>query len=628
MLLINRTKLTGAVVFFALTACSGSGDSGDNNADSEEPASLHVRAHLPLEILLGDFREDLVITAEVTGQDIRKSTNRFSINRSFKSKNPAASSRHFVSGSLDVPPGSNRTFTLRAYQDGSETYRGSVVTDILPTDNPTVRITLKSLEDPTASVPKVIEATIGSGSVVVTPHEIICPVNGWRQLSAKNELDEVIDGDVEWESSDPFVATVSQTGLVTITGEGKALITATSGKLSKSINVSGVNSGKQDITFFMTADPQYHLGKEGIEKGWDGTNQRKLIAEMNRLPGKRDGFCNLNVARPRGVLVAGDLTQNGYKSTTLRPPFWKTKSYEEFDRYKEEWGLSNSDGSNNELRFRVFEGYGNHDDLNGKGNSPDPLDYKHYCGDSNNEFTDKCTNPIINEVRKRNRTRATWVGSGLRGFWSDNFTREGPEGGNNRWNGGLHYSWDWEGVHFVSVNLYGGQRGSDGSQNFPRNASRFLKNDLEKRVGNSGRPVVIMQHVGFEQWSTMHPSKIKKSVETWSCEERSKLAAITAPYNVIAYFSGHEHVPLNRSVSHDGIINYTSGAARQPSPKVTVGGKKKYDYRGGFLVVRLVGNQFHIQLRRRTEDGWKWDGGDSWELPMPRFAPSEPVSCI
>ena len=61
---------------------------------------------------------------------------------------------------------------------------------------------------------------------------------------------------------------------------------------------------------------------------------------------------------------------------------------------------------------------------------------------------------------------------------------------------GYHYSWDWDGVHFVNVNLFPGNvwegeavaygRGHD-----PLFARDFLIADLRRNVGTSGRPVVI-----------------------------------------------------------------------------------------------------------------------------------------
>jgi len=97
-------------------------------------------------------------------------------------------------------------------------------------------------------------------------------------------------------------------------------------------------AGGTDVTFFVAADT--HFGHEGIA----ALNKRQ-IETMNRLPGT--GYparIGGKVARPLGVLVAGDLTEYG------RGTHW--------DEFVEHYGLTGRDGL---LKYPVYEGTGNHD---------------------------------------------------------------------------------------------------------------------------------------------------------------------------------------------------------------------------------------------------------------------------
>src|SRR5207247_8898164 len=70
-----------------------------------------------------------------------------------------------ASGTITVPAGANRTFTMRACDaGGAETHEGSVTENIQPGANPTISIVLMPL---TGSVP--INATLGSFKLTLQP---------------------------------------------------------------------------------------------------------------------------------------------------------------------------------------------------------------------------------------------------------------------------------------------------------------------------------------------------------------------------------------------------------------------------------------------------------------------------
>jgi len=96
--------------------------------------------------------------------------------------------------------------------------------------------------------------------------------------------------------------------------------------------------GGTDVTFFVAADTR--VGYRYMEQA-----SAAQIREMNALPGLAyPEDLGSKVARPRGVLIAGDLTENG------REDEWRA-----FER------LYGRDGTDALLKYPVFLGSGNHD---------------------------------------------------------------------------------------------------------------------------------------------------------------------------------------------------------------------------------------------------------------------------
>ncbi len=96
---------------------------------------------------------------------------------------------------------------------------------------------------------------------------------------------------------------------------------------------------------------------------------------------------------------------------------------------------------------------------------------------------------------------------------------------------GLHYSWDWDKVHFVQTNLYPADTQHAKVRyslpwHDPQGALAFVKDDLKASVGDSGRPVIIVSHCGVD-------------TDWWHPEDWAAFYAAVKPYNVIAYFYGH-----------------------------------------------------------------------------------------
>lgn len=298
-----------------------------------------------------------------------------------------------------------------------------------------------------------------------------------------------------------------------------------------------------DITFFVMADPQIHLDKWGTA----GTEQTIRIA--NELPGKPFPFGG-NVAEPRAVLVAGDLVD-----TVGDPRHWEC--YKRF---------FNPNGGGL-LRFRAFEAIGNHD-----------LSNESAAGFS----------VVQREYIERNKAR------------------QGPEVFSYDAHH-YHYSWNWGPLHLVNLNLFPGNvhrqvYDRESPWNNPRNSLDFLAEDLRLRVGDSGRPVILMWHYGLRGWGLE---------KWWTPEDLANLKQTIEPYNVVLILHGHEH--SFAQYEWEGYPVFMS-----PSPQIDrdpktpeVESKPK-----GFLVVRLQGTE--LQLAHHGADGWREKWSRKVSLSGPR----------
>lgn len=196
-------------------------------------------------------------------------------------------------------------------------------------------------------------------------------------------------------------------------------------------------------------------------------NTRNVRA-MNAVAGTPypDGLGLQRVATPLGVIHCGDCTNDARQ--------WQ------WDTFVSDYGLTGTEGL---LAYPVYEICGNHDGSRGS--------------------------PVGDGIVERNRRRP-----GLAGL-SDN---------------GLHYSWDWGAIHFVSL---GTRPGTEAHPYNPHHSLDFLKADLEKHIGNTGKAVVLFHHFGFDAAHSMN---------WWTDEERDKYLEAIRDYNVIGIFHGHSHV--------------------------------------------------------------------------------------
>ena len=272
-----------------------------------------------------------------------------------------------------------------------------------------------------------------------------------------------------------------------------ALSSATAGLLPRVYGQPAAPGGSDAVSFFLVGDTHYRAEVDDITKMDDtsaGYNAR-LVDWLNKLPGTQFSpeAGGGKVPEPHGVIHAGDLVDNGDKG----PGKWKMAETE-WNGFTADWGLNGGDAK---LRWPVREVHGNHDSPRGDG-------------------------PVITAIKERNKRRKGLVNV------SEN---------------GLHYSWDWAGVHFVALGIVVGDAPEVTRQRryAPLGSLPFLRQDLEQHVGKSGRPVVLVHHVDPHRYSVeVADEKVRHS--EWDYGDAHAFYATVEPYRIAATMCGHTHV--------------------------------------------------------------------------------------
>lgn len=246
------------------------------------------------------------------------------------------------------------------------------------------------------------------------------------------------------------------------------------------------------VVFFLVGDTHF-LANQGTLSRLDERSAAitgRLIDTLNRLPGTaipaRAG--GGTVRAPRGVIHAGDCIDSGDKAD-LR------MQRTEWAAFADGFGLTGSDGR---LKVPVYEVHGNHDSPRGDGLA-------------------------VKEIARRNRTRP-------------GVTNVSPNG--------VHYSWDWGGVHFVNLGIVVGSVAEVKRRRryAPLDSLAFLVSDLKDKVGDSGRPVVLTHHVDVLRYSHPLPVDDKRAAAMeWDPADVKGFHDAIAGYNVAAILYGHTH---------------------------------------------------------------------------------------
>lgn len=232
MLLAHRARSrTSLGILFAAMAAATACDSGGVTAPPEAAIA------------------ELVVTANVVGTPISTlvvTVSGNSIPQSLVFNLPMANG--VATGTVAVPPGPARTFNVKAVDEfANVTHEGVVTVDVKPGQNPTITI---SLIPRPGQMP--VSVTIASLTVTVTPGTASLVPGGTQQFTGVVQAPggTVISNSPLWATSNPAIATVSASGMVTALTAGDVDIVATYGGVAGISHVTVVGT---TLTFGNTA---------------------------------------------------------------------------------------------------------------------------------------------------------------------------------------------------------------------------------------------------------------------------------------------------------------------------------------------------------------------------------------
>ncbi len=317
--------------------------------------------------------------------------------------------------------------------------------------------------------------------------------------------------------------------------------------------------------FFVVGDTHYAADEKNMKAMLpvSADYNRRLVEWLNKLPGTAIPASAGGGTVPdlHGVLHAGDLIDNGDKG-----PAKKAMMETETAAWIKDWGLNGGDGL---LRWPVREVHGNHDGPRGD-------------------------TVMVREIISRNKRR-----QGLSAV-SEN---------------GLHYSWDWAGVHFVALGIVAGDAPEVTRKRryAPLGSLPFLRRDLEENVGSSGRPVVLLHHVDVHRYSIPLPEDKVLNSE-WDYGDALAYYETIQRYRVAACICGHTHARRIVRWAGSKDENTTAGF-----PFLNTDNAAHFAKPGQAILMVQVSSK---ELRVRelfTKDGWltaDWTP-QSWTIPLP-----------
>ena len=119
-----------------------------------------------------------------------------------------------------------------------------------------------------------------------------------------------------------------------------------------------------------------------------------------------------------------------------------------------------------------------------------------------------------------------------------------------------HYSWEWDGIRFIQLNLLTGDEAEtmwNGSGRDPKDALKFLKDELED--AGPDKNVIIVHHYGMDRFS-----------QKWrSSETKKAYEEAIRDYRVVAMITGHLHWTRrssNMQQCWNGVTAVTVGSIR------------------------------------------------------------------
>jgi cytolysin (calcineurin-like family phosphatase) len=180
---------------------------------------------------------------------------------------------------------------------------------------------------------------------------------------------------------------------------------------------------------------------------------------------------------------------------------------------------------------------------------------------------------------------------------------------------GVHYSWDWGGVHFINLGIVVGQvEGVTRKRRYgPLGSLEFLVSDLKEKVGTSGKPVVITHHVDMLRYAQPLPVEDKKAEGMeWDPADVKGFFDALKGYTIAAILYGHTHA---RNVFRwDG----TNKAAKEGIPTFNVDNSSHFaGQQQAFFYFEIRGDGLIVR-EYQTTDAWEtgtWTP-QTWTAPV------------
>lgn len=253
------------------------------------------------------------------------------------------------------------------------------------------------------------------------------------------------------------------------------------------------------LSFAAAADPQINKNTNHPRVAFQNDIARFILAKL------------YNDKNYNGLIIAGDLTEHTYK--------WEALEFYNSLLTNEENDLSPILNRTKELN-RLYEGLGNHDMMKGT-----------CCVGASLGNNCVCERGLTNIISRGDR--------------QDQLRSQPP-----------HYSWEWDGIRFIQLNLLPGDEAEtvwNGSGRDPQDALKFLEGELED-VGPD-KNVIIVHHYGMDRLSK----------KWWSTETKNAYEEVIRDYRVVAIITGHLHWTRrssNMQQCWNGVTAVTVGSIR------------------------------------------------------------------
>ena len=321
----------------------------------------------------------------------------------------------------------------------------------------------------------------------------------------------------------------------------------------ENVNVlaSGRPSTGADVRFAVTSDLHF------FRQSYNVSDQINHVAHINSYGATH------SIA---GVLIAGDMVTG--------------KGDAKLGAFRLMWEKNTIPGS---IRYAVYPGMGNHD-ASAKGN---------FGMDNDTGAALKMWSYIYSRTKFLHADRnASGCLVGIDPLCLDQAILGGS----------LNYSWDWHGIHFVQLHTWAGDTDRQYSPLLGFNGLEWLRRDLQHYVGDSGRPVVFVQHYSLHDAAQS---------DGWTSANKGAFKSIIAPYNVVAMFSGHSHALEYYSEANSvkggtaPLENFVDGSGGDCS-NYGDGGDPCRDATANFLGVRITDKFFEV-------------GAYSWNRTTPTY---------